>query len=183
MNNVWLAIAAVVALAGCATSGQSTAKQDERPREEAPFTLEEVAESKPQQAMTNDEIDEILRAETEALERQGPVWMFEYNGVVMVVVSDEPSDRMRIVAPIVPVEELPDPRLLFVLMEANFHTALDARYATSDGVVYSTFIHPLSSLTGEDFKSALSQVSNLVLTFGTTFSGKQIEHAEMFGFE
>ncbi len=32
------------------------------------------------------------------------------------------------------------------MMIANFHTALDARYAISDGVIYAAFIHPLSSL-------------------------------------
>jgi len=185
MKNLWIAVVAAAALAACATSGVSNA--DDRAKrgaeQDLPFAVQKSAEPAEAESMTNDAIDEILRAEVEALERQGPVWMFEYNGIVMVVVSDESSDRMRIVAPIVPVEELPDARLLFVLMEANFHTALDARYATSDGVVYSTFIHPLSSLTGEDFRSALDQVSNLVLTFGTTFSGARIEHADIWGYE
>lgn len=188
MKNFCIVALACFALVGCATTGEKprAAQPDEgavetpatvaEPRRDLPFTIEKVAsESQPARAMDNDGLHAILAEEVEHLEREGPVWMFEFREVVMVVVSDEPSDRMRIVAPIAPVAELPDPRILFILMEANFHTALDARYATSDGVIYSTFIHPLSSLTDGDFRSALTQVSNLVRTFGTTFSGIEME--------
>lgn len=183
MKNFCVATVVCFALVGCATTkerAEAKVAQEERPivetRRAVPFTVDEVAlDSERPRAMTNEGLHAILSDEVENLERQGPVWMFEFRDVVMVVVADEPSDRMRIVAPIAPVEDLPDPRIVFILMEANFHTALDARYATSEGVVYSTFIHPLSSLTDGDFRSALTQVSNLVRTFGTTFSGIEVE--------
>ena len=55
-------------------------------------------------------------------------------------------------------------------MAANFHTALDGRYATSEGVLYAAFIHPLSPLTEEELASALRQVAALARNFGTTYS-------------
>ena len=51
-----------------------------------------------------------------------------------------------------------------------FDTALDARYAIAQGQLWSTFIHPLDSLTQDDFVSALAQTVTLVKTYGTTFS-------------
>lgn len=55
-------------------------------------------------------------------------------------------------------------------MEANFHSALDARYAVSDGVLYSAFIHPLASLTERDLISGIGQTRQLALTFGRKYS-------------
>ncbi|MEL6496862.1 MAG: hypothetical protein AAFQ41_17355, partial [Cyanobacteria bacterium J06623_7] len=61
------------------------------------------------------------------------------------------------------------------MMLANFHTALDARYAIADGLVVSTFIHPLSSLQERDLLSAINQVSSLAVTFGSSYtSGEMI---------
>ena len=56
------------------------------------------------------------------------------------------------------------------ILEANFHTALDARYATSKGYLYAAFIHPLSLLTEREIRSAVVQVANLARAFGTTYS-------------
>ena len=53
---------------------------------------------------------------------------------------------------------------------ANFHTALDTRYAIADGVIYSAFIYPLGSLTEEDLRSAIKQVTKARNTFGTEYS-------------
>ncbi|MEM7595784.1 MAG: hypothetical protein AAF383_30500, partial [Cyanobacteria bacterium P01_A01_bin.83] len=60
------------------------------------------------------------------------------------------------------------------MMVANFHTALDARYAISNGVVVTTFIHPLSSLQERDLLSALNQVSSLAETFGTSYTSGEV---------
>jgi hypothetical protein len=80
---------------------------------------------------------------------------------------------MRIVAPISMVEGA-DPRVNAILLSANFHRTLDARYAISDGVVYGTFLHPISSLSPELLESALAQVLSLAKTFGSSFSSGQL---------
>lgn len=98
---------------------------------------------------------------------------FTYRGVAMLLVVDENADRMRIVAPIMQSTELGRDELA-VLMQANFHTALDARYAITDGVVYSVYIHPLSPLREAQVRSAVEQVASLVATFGSTFSSTDV---------
>ncbi len=91
------------------------------------------------------------------------------DGFNVFLISDPTNDRMRIVVPVRLVEGL-DRRILKVLLEANFYGTLDARYALSEGAIYATFLHPISSLTPELIESALSQVVSLAKTFGTSFS-------------
>ena len=59
-------------------------------------------------------------------------------------------------------------------MEANFHSALDARYAISDGILWAAFIHPLQELTKDQVISAISQVYSTVQTFGTYYSSGEL---------
>jgi hypothetical protein len=60
-------------------------------------------------------------------------------------------------------------------MEANFLTALDARYAVFKGIVWAVFIYPLNSLLEKDFVSALDQVTTLTKTTGTTYSSSELQ--------
>jgi len=85
------------------------------------------------------------------------------------MVYDIGADRMRIVIPIEQTDELEDGELLR-LMQANFDSALDARYAIARGLVWGTYIHPLSTLTDEEFLVGLGQTANVVLTFGDSYS-------------
>lgn len=91
------------------------------------------------------------------------------DGIQLYCISDAANDRMRFVAPIARASTL-DPRVLPVLLQANFHSTLDARYSISEDVVFATFLHPLSSLTPELVESGMAQVLSLVQTFGTSFS-------------
>ena len=56
------------------------------------------------------------------------------------------------------------------MLKANFHSALDAKYALSDGFVISVFTHPLKELTEGQAIDALKQVVMLAYTFGTTYT-------------
>ena len=94
---------------------------------------------------------------------------FNYEGVKMVLISDVKHDRMRIIAPITNYSQL-ELKHLDAALDSNFHKALDARYAVSEGVLYSAYIHPLSSLTESQIESAVKQVANLALSFGTEYS-------------
>ena len=57
------------------------------------------------------------------------------------------------------------------LMQANFDTALDARYAVAQGRLWGVFIHPLSPLEHDQFLSGLAQTVNLALSYGQSYSG------------
>jgi hypothetical protein len=123
--------------------------------------------------MNLEELESVLRESTQELEGEDGAWEFLVDGVQMACLTDVHFDRMRVIAPIVDEDEVDEDQRK-ALLEANFHTALDARYATSDGVLYAAFIHPLSPLSAEELRSALAQVVGLVETFGTTYSGGSV---------
>lgn len=85
------------------------------------------------------------------------------------MITDEKADRMRILVGISTADKLEKGRL-FRLMQANFDSALDARYCIAQNIVWAAFIHPLSILSEEQFFSGLGQTINLAATYGTTFS-------------
>lgn len=80
---------------------------------------------------------------------------------------------MRIISPITEVTEISSEQIL-KCMEANFHTALDTKYAISNGVLWSVFIHPLKELSQKQVIDAISQVYSSVRTFGTTYSSSNL---------
>ncbi|MFB6275739.1 MAG: hypothetical protein ABEI32_06275 [Halothece sp.] len=127
------------------------------------------------QTMTLESLNTILRQEANNVNRTNQQqWRFQLQGRSMVVVANEKHNRMRIVAPITQAQELSS-KQLFKMMVANYHSALDARYAINQqGVVVAAFLHPLTSLQKPDFRSALQQVANLAETFGTDYSSGEL---------
>ncbi|MCX4242172.1 type III secretion system chaperone [Paraliomyxa miuraensis] len=119
--------------------------------------------------MTPEDLERVLREAADEIEGEDGRWQLRLDDVALACMVDVHYDRMRLIAPIAELDEVSDD-VRDACLEANFHTTLDARYATSDGVLYAAFIHPLSSLDAELAESALQQVANLVETFGTTFS-------------
>ena len=83
---------------------------------------------------------------------------------------------MRVITPVVKLDDLECSRLLR-LMQANFDTALDARYAIAHEQLWSVFIHPLASLDDRQLIEAIGQVVNLANTYGTTYTSGRL----MFG--
>lgn len=95
--------------------------------------------------------------------------VFEVEGISITLVYDTEADRMRLVAPVADASDL-EPQDMIRLMQANFDSTLDARYAVAQGVLWSVFLHPLSGLHGDEFGSGLGQTINLVATYGTSYS-------------
>lgn len=120
--------------------------------------------------MTIARMDTIIRRldKTVLAPRPG-FWKFKVRRRTVIVATDLKHNRMRILSPISKVKGV-SAKLLKRLMQANFDTALDARYAIARGIIWGTFIHPLSTLHDRQFISAIGQTVNLALTFGTTFS-------------
>ncbi|MEL7464187.1 MAG: hypothetical protein AAFN79_08980 [Pseudomonadota bacterium] len=135
------------------------------------FTSTAIAqEAEGDPPMTLDRLEEIvLRLDPEA-QRQGPAIQFSIEDVPVLIVTDERADRMRAMTPIRSADALA-PEELARMMQANFDTALDARYAIANGRLWSAFIHPLAPLEREQFISAVGQVVNLALTYGSLYSG------------
>ncbi len=123
--------------------------------------------------MDNIKIGEIIRNIGENIE--GPVgsWNFGYGEQILFVITDEAHNRMRIFTPIAEREEIGQEELEKML-EANFHAALDAKYALYSGFVVSIFTHPLGELTPNQFKDAVKQVAVAGQNFGTTYSSTDL---------
>ncbi len=94
---------------------------------------------------------------------------FEVDGTPVTLVFDVNADRMRLFTRVASSDGLSGAQLKR-LLQANFDTALDARYAIAGGQVWSTYMHPLVSLSQDDFVSAIAQTVTLARTYGTTFS-------------
>ncbi len=65
-------------------------------------------------------------------------------------------------------------RIEIFFFKPNFHSALDVRYAESDGVMWVAFIHPLKELSKEQVEDAIRQVFAANLTFGTTYTSTDL---------
>ena len=173
MKSLGLLTIAVVA-AGCAS--QPVADTNTPTEPQTGWNLEQTAEDTgddvPASTMTVERLDESL-ARYAQVQREGPAWTFMVDGTEVLVVCDPGADRMRVVAPVSRLDAI-EPAQVFVMLEANFHTALDARYATSNGVIYAAFIHPLSSLSDAELHSGISQVVSLSKTFGTTYTSGEM---------
>jgi len=130
-------------------------------------TIEELAES--QVIMNTDFMEKIVARLDPDYQRSENMIGFVYADLEITIVTDENANRMRVVIPIAETTGLKE-AMLIRIMQANFDSALDARYAIGQGILWSTFLHPLSTLTPEDFLSGIGQSINIVKTFGTSFS-------------
>ena len=119
--------------------------------------------------MNADKIKTILSDNKIEYEHKNNIISFEVQGFSMTIIYDVNADRMRIVCPIAMLKDITNDHIKLA-MEANYHTALDARYAISNDIVWSVFIHPLSDLSEKLFQSALEQTLFAAATFGKEYS-------------
>ena len=123
--------------------------------------------------MSQASLERIIKAMADSSRGEQGVVEFDFNNVRMYVISDVKHNRMRIVAPVAEYAKLTRAQLDAILV-SNYHMALDARYAVSEGVLYSAYIHPLAELNEGQIRSAVRQVSNLALSFGTDYSSGEL---------
>jgi hypothetical protein len=119
--------------------------------------------------MDNDRLDMIIRRMDDNPEGRKGYWQFKISNLTITVITDEKADRMRIIIPITKTEKL-EHDYLYRIMQANFDSTLDARYAIAKKILWSAYLHPLSSLSDDEFLMGLGQTVNLVTTFGTTYT-------------
>ena len=113
---------------------------------------------------------------TEIVARLDPAAEIRPNGAeftveepAVLLVADPMHNRMRLLVPIKPAEDL-TPDELIRLAQANFDTALDARYAVARGILWAAYIHPLSELHDRQFVAAVGQTVNAARSYGTSYS-------------
>ncbi|MCL6283812.1 hypothetical protein M3P21_09755 [Ruegeria sp. 2012CJ41-6] len=129
---------------------------------------------RPEPAMTYERLGRIIFALDPEAQPSGPGFQFVIDGMPVLVVTDAQADRMRAIVPIRSANEL-TAQDLTRMMQANFDSALDARYAIANGTLWAAFIHPLSPLEKNQFISGLGQTVNVARTYGTLYSGGAVQ--------
>ncbi|NEQ44708.1 MAG: hypothetical protein F6K00_14565 [Leptolyngbya sp. SIOISBB] len=132
-----------------------------------------IADAQAQSAMTVERLGDILQDEAGDLQGSAGQWQLSVEGQTVIVLADTANNRMRIMTPIGAAETLSVDQVEAILV-ANFHSALDARYAVTNGTLVAVYVHPLASLQADDFRSALQQVTTLAATFGTTYTSGEL---------
>ena len=125
--------------------------------------------------MNNQRLRDLIRQQAASLlEDELGFWKFEFEEMLVLVITDETHNRMRIISPVVELTSLPNEQWK-VLMSANFDRALDARYCVNGDMLWSAFIHPLEQLHSSQFLNGLQQVVTLAKNYGTSYSSGDLE--------
>jgi lipopolysaccharide export LptBFGC system permease protein LptF len=125
------------------------------------------------QQMNNQKLEEIIKKESPLVEGQEGAWQVLFGERILLIITDQQNNRMRIFTPIIEEEQIEEAELKNMLI-ANFHSALDAKYSLYDGFVVSVFTHPLKELTSNQLVDAMKQVASLANTFGTTYTSSEL---------
>ncbi|MBY8976888.1 hypothetical protein KHP62_13800 [Rhodobacteraceae bacterium NNCM2] len=120
--------------------------------------------------MTTDRLEAIIKALDPEATREGDQFQLLVEDVPVIVLTDPGNDRMRAIVPIRSADAI-TPDEMIRLMQSNFDTALDARYAIAKGRLWGAFIHPLSPLEKNEFISGVGQAVNLARTYGSLYTG------------
>ena len=125
--------------------------------------------AKTSEKMTPERMAELVKSFDADSEVRDNLIAFKLQEREVLIVHDAKNDRMRMLSPIARVGIL-DEAIMMRMLQANYDSVLDARYAVADGLVWSVFIHPLGNLQEEDMISAIAQVVTAAETFGTAFA-------------
>lgn len=124
--------------------------------------------------MTYEELGRIIFTLDPEAKPQGPGFQMMVADVPVLVITDINADRMRAMVPIRNAADV-SPDDMRRMMQANFDSALDARYAIANGTLWAVFIHPLSPLEKNQFISGLGQTVNIAKTYGTLYTGGAVQ--------
>jgi len=125
------------------------------------------------QNMNTGKLHEIISQVSDTIASNGNSIQFSYRDRPLICVYDGNANRMRIISPIVERKEIGEKELLNAMV-ANFHSALDVKYALSDEIIWAVFIHPLKELSDHQVLDAIEQVYNASINFGTTYSSTNL---------
>ncbi len=120
--------------------------------------------------MTLPRMAEIVQALDPDARVAGSGFEFTIDDIPVLIVTDVRANRMRAMVPIRSTDGMTDAELLRV-MQANFDSALDARYAIANDSLWGVFIHPFAELEKNQFISGVAQTVNVAKTYGTLYSG------------
>ena len=123
--------------------------------------------------LDSEAVERILREQAEKMEGEGGTWLLYYRERIVFVLCDAEHNRLRIFTPITESKYV-TPQEMEKMLEANFQSALDAKYSIYEDFVASVFTHPLAELTEEQLIDALQQVVTLADNFGKSYSSSDL---------
>jgi len=129
------------------------------------------------QSMDNKGIEKVIISMTDSIAGSPGQWSFKVGDMWMMCITDAKHNRMRIITPIIDIDEMNDGELE-KCMEANYHSALDVKYCIADGILWSAFIHPLKELSNGQIEDAIKQVYTASATFGTIYTSTNLVFPE-----
>ncbi|MCB1746520.1 MAG: hypothetical protein H6977_02725 [Gammaproteobacteria bacterium] len=110
----------------------------------------------------------LERLDVEAIGGAGQ-WRAVVGGRAVMVLADPSHGRLRIQAHVTAADAL-DEALLRRVLEADFATALEARYAIGGTTLWSLYSADLAALDAAGCAAALGQVANLAASFGREYA-------------
>ncbi len=119
--------------------------------------------------MTLPRMAEIVLALDPDARIAGAGFEFVIDDIPVLIVTDVGANRMRAMVPIRSSDGMTAEEMQRV-MQANFDSALDARYAVAQGRLWGVFLHPFKELERDQLISGLAQTVNVAKTYGTLYS-------------
>ena len=132
----------------------------------APLTAQDAT---PEPHMTLSRMAEIVQALDENARLTPNGFEFTIDDVPVLIVADEGANRMRAMVPIASSDGMTEEELLRA-MQANFDSALDARYAVARGRLWGVFLHPMRELERDQLISGIAQTVNVAQTYGGLYT-------------
>jgi len=102
------------------------------------------------EAMNNERLHKLIKRIDLQAKGQLGYWQIQYKNIPVFIITDENANRMRIISPIESAESI-NRQKLYRMMQANFDSALDARYSIAKDKLWSAYIHPLDELSTKNF--------------------------------
>ena len=103
-----------------------------------------------EESMTSQRLGEIVLGLDGKARIQGNYMQLTVLEVPITVIADPKSNRMRAFSPFRNLDGV-DGQTMYRMMQANFDSALDARYAIAKDFLISVYVHPLSQLSKNQF--------------------------------
>lgn len=119
--------------------------------------------------MTLSRMAEIVLALDPEAQVGGAGFSLSIDDIPVLIVTDVRANRMRAMVPIRSAETM-TPEEMQRVMQANFDSALDARYAVAQGQLWGVFLHPFKELERDQFISGVAQTVNVAKTYGSLYS-------------
>ena len=119
--------------------------------------------------MTLDRMAEIVLALDPEAQVGRAGFSLSIDDIPVLIVTDVTANRMRAMVPIRSATTMTAEEVQRV-MQANFDSALDARYAIAQGQLWGIFLHPFKELERDQFISGVAQTVNVAKTYGSLYS-------------